>query len=252
MLNNVETKCGFEFSEKLQDHILNECKMRNILILTRIVLLPVFIFIAAFSAAAQKRDAVDWSITDYVKNLPKQYITASGDFLKPSKETIVVDEQNGYAVAYLNSAPRIILNDSSYPIFEMALFKSQLKPPLLVVANSINDHVCTNYETFFLRRGGGNWTEVKQEVLPPLKLEMFWDKPQSAERLLKIIEKKSISYHFEPPRRGTRMKVALEICDYVADDTPPAKAEELNKLIETAKTIYLEWDKQTGKFTLAK
>ncbi len=41
---------------------------------TRIILLPIFYFTAAFSEVTQKKDVVDWSITDYVKNLPKQEI----------------------------------------------------------------------------------------------------------------------------------------------------------------------------------
>ena len=166
----------------------------------RIILASVFIFITAFSAQAQKRDVKDWSIADYFKNLPEKYITASGDFLKPSKETVVVDEKNGYAATYLNSPPQMESGRALYPIFEMALFKSQTKPALLVVANTKSDSVCAEYETFFLRRVGNNWTEVKREVLPPLDLKMFWDAPQSADRLLKIIKESAITYHFEPPR----------------------------------------------------
>ena len=115
----------------------------------RIILASVFIFITAFSAQAQKRDVKDWSIADYFKNLPEKYITASGDFLKPSKETVVVDEKNGYAAAYLNSPPQMESGKALYPIFEMALFKSQTKPALLVVANTKSDSVCAEYETFF-------------------------------------------------------------------------------------------------------
>ena len=134
----------------------------------------------------------------------------------------------------------------------MALFKSQTKSPLVVVSNQISDSVCIMRETFFLRRVGKNWTEVKPEVLPPLALKMFWDAPQSVERLLKIIKETSISYHFKLPREGTRMKASLEICDYLEDDTPEESAKELEKLIEAEKTIFLDWDKQNGKFKFAK
>ncbi|MCY7344663.1 MAG: hypothetical protein LH614_00430, partial [Pyrinomonadaceae bacterium] len=63
----------------------------------RIILLAVLVFVTAFSAQAQKRDAEDWSIADYVENLPEKYKTFSGDFIPPSKETTVIDEPNGYA-----------------------------------------------------------------------------------------------------------------------------------------------------------
>ena len=221
----------------------------------RIILPAVLVFVTAFSAQAQKRDAEDWSIADYIENLPEKYKTFEGDFSSPSKETTVIDESNGYA-AYLNNLPAPDSNYQPYPMFEMALFKSKTKPPLLVVSNMKSDSACNEYETFFLRRVGSKWTQVKREVLPPLDLKMFWDAPQSAARVLKIVNGESpVTYHFEPPRAGTRMKVSLEICEYVAlskEDTPPATAQELFKLIESAKPIYLEWDKQKGKFYFAK
>ena len=91
-----------------------------------------------------------------------------------------------------------------------------------------------------MRRVGNRWTEVKLEVLPLMNLKMFWGELQSAERLLKIIKASAITYHFEPPRQGTRMKVSLEICDYLEDGTPEADSEELQKLSESAKAIYFE------------
>lgn len=217
----------------------------------RIVLSAVLVILTAFSAQAQRPVMNDWSIADFFKNLPESYITATGDFAKPSAENIVFDEKNGYAATYMNS-PEPGSGYEAFPTFQMALFKSQTKLPLIVIANMKSDHVCTDYETFFLRYDDRTWTEVGREVLPTLNLKMFWDKPQSAGRLLKIIKESSTSYHFEPPRRGTRMKVSLEICDFLEDDTPQNKADELSKLIETAKPIYLEWDKQNGKFKFTK
>ena len=133
----------------------------------------------------------------------------------------------------------------------MALFKSQTKTPLLVVANAKSDSVCTEYETFFLRSVGSDLREVKSQILPPLDLKMFWDAPQSIERLLKIISVEAISFHFKPPRQGTQLPVRLEICDFLDDDAPE-RVDELNKLIKSAKTIRLDWNSKKGKFDLAK
>ena len=208
------------------------------------------IFVAVFSASAQKRAADEWSIADYFKNLPKQYKTFRGYNLStPTKETTIIDEPNGYA-AYMDSPS----GDSSnqFAIIEMALFKNQTEPPLLVVSNLIDADDCSDYETFFLQRVGSNWTEVKSKVLPPVDLKIFWDAPQSAGRLLKLIKRKFIVYHFEPPRRGTQMKMSLEICYRIPGDTPDEKVQEFEKLVESAKPIYLDWDKQTGKFKFAK
>lgn len=217
---------------------------------TKIILPAVLIFVAAFSARAQKTN--DWTIGDYLKNLPEKYKTFSGDFLPPTKDSTNIDEENGYAAFFESQQPGTSSFAQGSPIFEMALFKSQTKQPLLIVSNLKSDAVCTEYETFFLRRVGRVWSEVEREVLPPRDLKMFWDAPKSAEKLLKIIKQNSISYHFEPPRNGTRMKMSLEICDYVEDDTPNAAHDELRRLIESAKAVYLDWDKQNGKFNFAK
>ena len=72
--------------------------------------------------------AQEWSLSDYLKNLPERFKTFHGDWSPPSKETIVIDEKNGYA-GYLK-AP-----GGSEMSFEMALFKSKNAPPLLVVTN---------------------------------------------------------------------------------------------------------------------
>ena len=216
--------------------------------LSRIILLAVLVFITAFSTQAQKLEAKDRSIADCFKNLPEKYITTAGDFAKPSAETLVVDEKNGYA-AQMDSPPGG--NFEPFPVFEMALFKSQTKPPLFVVSNMKSDPVCTGYETFFLRRVGSKWTEVKQEVLPPLDLKMFWSPPnaaQSAGRLLKIVKETAISYHFEPPRVGRSMKVSLKICDFLEDGAPEATVKELEKLIGSATSVRLSWDSGRGEF----
>ncbi|MET0650036.1 MAG: hypothetical protein ABW208_25795 [Pyrinomonadaceae bacterium] len=190
--------------------------------------------------------AQDWGISDYLKNLPEKFKTFEGDFSPPSKETTVIDEKNGYA-GYLKAPGGTDMS------FEMALFRSENAPPLVVVSNERSDMQCSSYETFFLRRVGNRWVEVKDEVLPPLDPKMFWEDPRAAGRLAKIVSVPSASaYHFEPPRRGTQMKVRLEICDYFDEDPPEATLKEFNKLKETARPIRLDWDSQGGKFKLAK
>jgi len=216
----------------------------------KIILSSFLICIWAFSVQAQTPNAEDWSIADYLKNLPEKYKTFEGDFSAASKETTIVDDKNGYA-AYLNSPPQPDSENQQFPIFEMALFKSQTKPSLLAVSNLKSDSVCSEYETFFLRRVGKNWTNVKSQILPPLDLKMFWDAPQSSERLLKILKPSAISYHFEPPRQGRQMKVSLEICDFLEDDAAES-VDELKELIKSAKMIRLEWNSKKGKFDLAK
>ncbi len=251
MQKHARGKCVLNIHERHTFFVRVSAKS-EIMYSKKIIFTAIFIFVAAFSASAQKQTAGEWTIADYVKNLPEKYITATGDFPKPTAENITVDEKNGYAAAFTDYPVTPEQFEAAFPVFQAAIFKSQTKPPLLVVSNLKSDAVCEEYETFFLRRVGNKWTEVKREVLPPLDLKMFWDKPQSATRLLKIIEENSISYHFEPPRNGTRMKVSLEICDYLEDDAPKSAGDELQKLRQSAKSIYLDWDNQNGKFKLAK
>lgn len=190
--------------------------------------------------------AQDWGVSDYLKNLPEKFVTFEGDFSPPSKETTVIDEKNGYA-GYLK------VPGGTEMSFEMALFRSKNAPPLVVVSNERSDMQCSSYETFFLRRVGNRWVEVRDEVLPPLDPGMFWDDPQAARRLAKIVSAPSASaYHFKPPRRGTRMKVSLDICDYFDEDPPEAMLKEFDKLKETARPVHLDWDAQGGKFKLVK
>lgn len=190
--------------------------------------------------------AQDWGISDYLKNLPETFKTFAGDFSPPSKETTVIDEKNGYA-GYLKAPGGTEMS------FEMALFRSKNAPPLLVVSNERSDMQCSSYETFFLRRVGNRWVEVKDEVLPPLDHKMFWEDPRAAGRLAKIVSTLPASaYHFEPPRRGTQMKVSLDICDFFDEDTPEATLKEFDKLKATARPVRLDWDSRVGKFKLVK
>ncbi|HZG51014.1 MAG TPA: hypothetical protein VEZ40_02660 [Pyrinomonadaceae bacterium] len=202
---------------------------------------PSILLWIAIPASAQ-----DWSVSDYLKNLPEKFKTFAGDYNQPSVQTTIIDEKNGYA-AYLKVPGR------TDAFFEMAIFKTRNAPPVVVVSNERSDMQCSFYETFFLRRVGREWFEVKDKILPPLDPGMFWDDPQAAGRLAKIITGTlPFTYHFEPPRRGTQLKVALEICDYFDEDPPEATLKDLDKLKETAKPIRLDWDAKSGRFKLTK
>ena len=190
--------------------------------------------------------AQEWSISDYLKHLPEKYKTLTGDFHPPSEQTTVIDEKNGYA-GYLKVPGRAEMS------FEMVLFKSSNAPPLVVVTNEHSDMQCSSYETFFLRRVGREWVEVKDKVLPPIDPMMFWEDPRAVRRLAKIVAVTPPSvYHFEPLRRGTQMRVSLAICDYFDEDLPEATLKEFNQLRATARPIRLDWDSKSGKFKLMK
>lgn len=82
---------------------------------------------------------------------------------------------------------------------------------------------------------------------------MFWDGQQAAARLAKIVSVPPASaYHFGPPRRGTQMKVRLEICDYFDEGPPGATLREFDKLRETGRAVRLDRDSRSGKFKFVK
>lgn len=209
-------------------------KIYGVLLLTLLFVSPVF---------SQK--TAEWTIGDYLKNLPEEYKTFSGDFqTEPTAETTVLDVKNGYA-AYLSSSEK-----DAYPIFEMAIFKQANGDSLIVVSNTIADSVCTFHQTFFLQRKVDSWLAVRSKVLPEFTAQMFFkDAKLSAkftEANKKIGNAEKLDLHFSPPREGTRMKVSLDICDYVPDEL--AAEISFNEFIKNARTVSLEWDKRKGIF----
>ena len=100
--------------------------------------------------------------------------------------------------------------------------------------------------------------EVKDEVLPPLDLKMFWEDPRAAGRRAKIVSVSPASaYHFEPPRRGTQMKVSLEICDSLsgpasvagqASGNNPQEKESISSIRER----YAAVNKNLSKYRVVK
>lgn len=219
------------------------------------ILTAIFIFVSAFSAAAQKQAADEWSIGDYLENLPEKYKTYSGDFPKPPpKNSIILDEENGYA-AILRTPPEGMQTfDNDHTVFEMAIFKRVKGEPLIVVSNEISDSVCVWHETFFLERRGNSWLEVRSRVLPQLSAQMFFKDAKLAAKFTamnkKIGNRAALDLHFAPPRKGTQMKVSLDICDFVPDEFQPEMS--FDEFTRNSESLFLDWDKQKGIFQMVK
>ncbi len=190
---------------------------------------------------------------DYLRALPEKYRTYSGDFAKePTAERTIKDLKNGY-IAFLDKAPAKGEAFPPYPIFEIAIFKSASGEALLVVSNLISDPVCTAHETFFLRQRGPEWVDVRAEVLPKLSAGMFFKEPalgpkfEAANREAGNIESAAggLDLHFSPPQHGTRMKVALEICDPQSEEKPELSFAEFE---QKQQPVWLEWNARNGIF----
>ncbi len=207
-----------------------------------VILILTFLFLFAAQTSAQ-----DWKISDYLKNLPKEFKVFSGDFSSEvSEETTLIDDKNGYAAFY----DQPVKYEAAFPIFEMAVFKKANGEQILVVSNSIIDPVCTAYKTFFLQKSGEDWIDVKAKVLPKLPPEIFFDTAKTAQDFIetqkKIGNSTDLDLHFSPPRQGTKMNVKLDICDYVPDDL--SGEIDFQKFIDKSKIVLLVWDKKTGSF----
>jgi hypothetical protein len=206
--------------------------------------------LSATSVFAQKEQ---WTIRDYLKNLPEQYKTYSGDYPKlPPADAIVLDEENGYA-AILNVQAGVS-STNPYPIFEMALFKRSNGEQIIVVSNTISDSVCLSHETFFLQKRGDSWLDVRARVLPKLTAQMFFTEARLAEKFQatnkKVGNSEKLDLYFAPPRKGTRISVKLDICDYVPDEFDGKIS--FDEFTENAQSVFLDWDKKRGVFKLAK
>lgn len=211
---------------------------------SKICAVTLIAFLFAATAFSQQATA-EWKIDDYLKNLPEKYKTYSGDFqMTPTGETTIADTKNGYA-AYLSSTA-----EDAFPIFEMAIFKQANGEAVVVVSNTIADPVCTTHETFFLRRKGNVWTSVQSQILPELQTQMFFTDSKLGTKFQAVNRKAGnsnrLNLHFSPPRNGIKMKVSLDICDYVPDEL--AAELSFDEFIRNAKSVVLEWDKQTGVF----
>lgn len=194
-----------------------------------------------------------WTIRDYLKNLPEQYKTYSGDYPKPPPaDAIVLDEENGY-VAVLNVQSGVS-STNPYPIFEMALFKRSNGEQIIVVSNTISDSVCLTHETFFLQKRGDSWLDVRSRVLPKLAAQMFFTEARLAEKFQatnkKVGNSEKLDLYFAPPRKGTQISVKLDICDYVPDEFDGKIS--FDEFTGNAQSVFLDWDKKRGVFKLAK
>ena len=207
------------------------------------VLVVLSAFGGAFAAANEQ------TVEDYLTHLPEKYRTFSGDFvaLPPTASSTIKDSKNGY-VAYLSDW------DDPYPIFEMALFKPARGEAIVVVSNMKADPLCSEYDTFFLCKRGAKWQDIRAQVLPKFSARMFFRDAEVAARFAEASEKVGskqattgeLDLHFEPPRTGTRMRVLLDICDYVPEELEDEVSFE--EAGEAVRPVWLDWDKQNGVF----
>ena len=214
--------------------------------------------VAASALAAANEPTVE----DYLRDLPKKYRTHYGDFQnEPTPETTIKDLRNGY-IAFLDRAPHPNDDSAPYPIFEIAVFKQANTEPLIVVSNTLADSYCVQHESFFLRKRGTSWRDVRARVLPAFSAEMFFAEAGMVQKLEGLHRKfkqavpprKDLYKYlqFSLPREGTRVKVALDLCKYAPSAPELDLGPDYDLLDKNKKSISLEWDKPSGTFKVAR
>ncbi len=208
-----------------------------------------FGIVLVFASVSFSQPESNWKISDYLRDLPAEYKTFSGDFqTEPNGETTLIDEKNGYAAFF----DRPIKNKEAFPIFEMALFKKANGDDLLVVSNMLSDPVCTFHHTFFLKRTENGWINVEADVMPKLPARLFFDSAKTSNYYIELQKKldnsPELDLYFAPPRNGTTMKVSLDICDFAPDNFP--ESVDFEELKQRSRMVSLIWDKKTGIFKI--
>lgn len=176
-------------------------------------------------------------IVDYFTLLPAHYLTFGSsyhenDYFNGHKNFLsVIDRRNGY------------LADERRRL-EAALFLRSDGQRLLLVSNRIvTGPRSTKFDTYFLtyEHGTRTWTEVSKEVLPKLPAALFFSDPET----IKLMEESTdnnieYTYRFEPSRRGTDLRVSLEI--------NRRRSEEPATVGANRRPVILRWDREAGRF----
>lgn len=201
----------------------------------------------AESSASSRMEKMHWNVSDYFSNLPERYFTFFGD--GPTADNLssmykIEDVQNGY-IALLER------KETKIPWFVMAIFRSSSHGTLVAVSNRHDDTVCSWYDTFILKKEGGEWIDVSKAVLPELSPALFYRSPQWPQFLADNPSTTQYSYHFKFPRKGTIVELTMNVCDFI-EDAPPLQEQEAAELLHPDFSFRLKWSAQHGKFSFLK
>lgn len=203
---------------------------------------------SALPAAPQGNRPEDLSaqsrtIRRFIEALPEKYVVYFGDFSITEK---IIDEKNGYA-AYVEKRPN---RPEPMILFEVAKFNKAGSGAVIVVSNLQYDHVCFDYETFFLTYDKGEWRDVSGVVLPEIPLAFFYPDSDAAGIIRKYANWIILSYRYDLPRYGTTIRVSPVICDYIDDGAPLPEGVFSRILAQKPSPVSLEWKRETGTFKM--
>jgi hypothetical protein len=106
----------------------------------------------------------------------------------------------------------------------------------------------SKYETYFFVYGNATWTDVTEDILPPISLKDFFG---TEENLPPVKYRKFFTMSYELPQEGTTMRVVLRELSTIDRGIDLEDFERYTKKIRY-QTIEINWNMDEGKFEVGK
>lgn len=201
------------------------------------------LLLQAGSAAAQK-DNGRQDIETYFSQLPDSCFYLC-DWRKGMAETGIrtLDNSNGFI-----SFKR---RKEETDFFQAALFKgSNNKRFVAVSTRECEAFACFNPRSYFFQRQRQGWIKADSLMMADADLQLFYRDTSFYPMLEKY--KGYFHYNYILPRKGTTIKVELEVCDYITEDHPEVTAALYQQLVKEKQPVLLVWNRKANRFRVMK
>jgi hypothetical protein len=152
----------------------------------------------------------------------------------------IVDVKNGFIS---------FKRDKDFPdFFQMALFKGSNNIDVIVVSNrECEAFACFTPTSYFYQYKNNVWIPADNEIFPKITPENFYKDSYNYDLLNKY---GYYSYNFILPQNGTKIKIEIDICDYLQEDHPEVTDDQYKRLVNERMIIYLNWNNKSNRFTI--
>ncbi|MEI2738096.1 MAG: hypothetical protein V9F01_04875 [Chitinophagaceae bacterium] len=202
-----------------------------------------FLLLLAGGAAAQNDNSGN-DIETYFNQLPDSCFYLC-DWRKGMAETGIrtVDIRNGF-ISFKRRKDEI-------DFFQAAVFKgSNSKRFVAVSTRECEAFACFNPRSYFFLRQKEGWVQADSVLTGGVNLQFFY----SDTSVYPLLEKYKGYFHYNYilPRKGTTIKVELEVCDYITEDHPEVTDTQYLQLVKKKQPVLLVWSRLTNRFRLVK
>lgn len=135
--------------------------------------------------------------------------------------------------------------------FQSAVFKGSNSTKFVAVSTrECEAFACFNPRSYFFQWQKQGWRKADSLLMPAAYLPLFYQDTLVYPLLEKY--KGYFHYNYILPRKGTTIKVELEVCDYIKEDHPEVTDVNYQQLIKEKRPVFLVWNRQTNSFRLMK